>query len=150
VVADGGGEVVTLPRRDADGRLVRPPRQAAPAADRTSVAGLVRNGLFFTGEAANLAGFCMSDHLGDDHVIRDMHNIIGALSSVQSLFQLIEYRTVTRDEAIAAGAVACTATYLRHPNLVCRRACVGDRRHTCHRLVHDGRHRCLCDEEWDG
>jgi hypothetical protein len=112
------------------------------------VAGLVRNGLFFTGEAANIAGFCMSDHLGDDHVIRDMHDIIGALGTVQSVLQLLEHRAVTRDEAIAAGAVACTETYLRHPNLVCHRTFVGDRHHTCHRLAHDGLHRCACGEEW--
>lgn len=137
-----------MARRDAAGRLVRPPRQAAPAADSRSVTGMVRSGLFFTGEAANTAGFCMSDNLDDDHVIRDMHDIIGALGTVQSILQLIENRTVTRDEAIAAGAAACTATYLRHPNLVCSRTYAGDRHHTCHRLTHDGNHRCLCGEEW--
>lgn len=138
-----------MPRRDAEGRLVRPARAVAPERDLSSVAGLVRGGLFYTGEAANTAGFCMSDHLGDDHLVRDMHDMIGALDVVQSILQLIEHRVVTRDEAIAAGAAVCTETYLRHPNLVCNWNYAGDRHHTCRRLAHSEAHRCACGEEWE-
>lgn len=136
-----------MPRRTPDGKLVRPPRPPAPEPDYTTVPAMVATGLFYAGEAANTAGFCMSDYLDDEAIIRDMHNIIGALGTLQSVLQLIEHRSVTRAEAIAAGATACTTTWLRHRNLICHRNFTGDRSHTCHRLTHEGRHRCLCGEE---
>ncbi len=138
-----------MARRDANGRLTRPPRPTTPEADLTSAAGMVDQALFHTHEAANTAGFCMSDNLTNDGAVRDMHDIIGALGAAQAMLTLIRHRAVTRDEAIAAGASVCTATYLRHPNLPCSHNYDGDRRHSCRRLTHDGRHRCVCGDEWD-
>lgn len=136
-----------MARRTPDGKLVRPARRPVPTPDYTSVPAMVANGLFFTGEAANTAGFCMSDYLDDQAIIRDMHDIIGVLGAVQSVLQLIEHRSVTRDEAIAAGAATCTATRVRIP---CHMNYDGDRGHACWRLTHgeDSPHRCRCGEEW--
>ncbi len=138
-----------MPRRDADGRLIRPARSVAPAPDNTSVQGIVRGGLFFTGEAANLAGFCMSDHLDDDWVVRDMHDIIGALGAAQSTLQLLENRAVLKSEAVAAGAAVCTAADTRAYARPCLPNWRNGKRHVCDRLAHEGRHRCLCGEEWE-
>ncbi len=90
-----------MARRDAYGKLVRPPRPDAPAFDLSAVAGIVAMGLFWSVQAANVTGFCMSDHLDDEGVIRDCHDIIGHLGAIQSAFQLLEARAVLRAEVAA-------------------------------------------------
>ncbi len=87
-----------MARRDANGRLVRPARPEVPKYDLSTVAGMTAMGQFWASQAANIAGFCMSDHLDDEGVIRDCHDIIGSLAAVQSAFQLLENRAVIRTE----------------------------------------------------
>ncbi len=93
-----------MSRRDANGKLVRPPRPDVPAFDLTTVAGIVEMGRFWSGQAANIAGFCMSDHLDDEGVVRDCHDIIGNLGAIQSAFQLLEARAVLKAEVAAERA----------------------------------------------
>jgi hypothetical protein len=100
-------EVATMPKRDADGRAVRPtrPRQDFES-DLTTVEGLVQYADFYLQRAANTAAFCMNDHLQDRHVIRDMHDIIGDLGSVRNTLQLMLTRAETKVDAGVASAVA--------------------------------------------
>ncbi len=135
-----------MPRRTPDGKLIRPAREPVPETDYASVPSMVASALYFAGEVANTAGFCMSDYLDDQAIVRDMHDVMGNLGALQSLLQIIERPSVTRDEALAAGAQACTATRARH----CRSNYDGDRQHICWRLAHDGSpHRCRwCGEQW--
>jgi hypothetical protein len=86
-------------RRDAEGFAIRPPKVRQDfESDLNSVEGLVQYGLFYLHRAADTAGMCMTDHLGDERAVRDMHDIIGDLSSVMSTLQLIEARTVIRPD----------------------------------------------------
>lgn len=86
-----------MPKRDADGRLVRParPRQDFDS-DLTTVEGLVQYADFYLQRAANTAGFCMNDHLQDQHVTKDMHDIIGDLVAVRNAVQLMLTRAETK------------------------------------------------------
>lgn len=86
-----------MPKRDADGRLVRPPRPKQDfVSDFTTVEGLVRYADFYLQRAANTAAFCMNDHLDDEPLIRDMHDIIGDLASARNAVQLMLTRAETK------------------------------------------------------
>lgn len=86
-----------MPKRDADGRLVRPPRRERDFdSDLTTVEGLVQYADFYLQRAANTAAFCMNDHLQDEPLIRDMHDIIGALGSARNAVQLMLTRAETK------------------------------------------------------
>jgi hypothetical protein len=66
--------------------------------DTRTTAGLVRYGLFYADLAALVAGGCMTDHLRDERVVRDAHDIIAALGSVMTAFELLKSRAITREE----------------------------------------------------
>lgn len=85
-----------MARRDAEGNLIRPPRRTPPEYDGQTLEGLLENARFWLDRAAELSGYCMSDNLDNRGVVRDCHDIIGALSAVQSAMNLIELRAKTR------------------------------------------------------
>jgi hypothetical protein len=90
--------VAAVPKRDADGRAVRPPRAVRTFdSDLTTVEGLVQYADFYLQRAANTAAFCMNDHLQDPQVIKDMHDIIGDLDSVRNAVQLMLTRAETKE-----------------------------------------------------
>lgn len=83
-----------MPKRDADGRLTRPPRRERNFdSDFNTVEGLVQYADFYLQRAANTAAFCMGDHPQDEPLLRDMHDIIGDLASVRNTVQLMLART---------------------------------------------------------
>lgn len=58
--------------------------------DFSTVEGAVDVAQFYLHRVGNLAGMCMTDHLEDqDGVVKDMHDIIGALGAVQSALSLV-------------------------------------------------------------
>lgn len=57
--------------------------------DLTTFEGITAYAQFYVDRAANLAGMCMTDHLDDEGVVGDMHDVIGALGAVQTAFQLL-------------------------------------------------------------
>jgi hypothetical protein len=90
--------VATVPKRDADGRAVRPPRPRQDfESNLDTVEGLVQYADFYLQRAANTAASCMIDHLQDEHVIKDMHDIIGDLGAVRNAVQLMLTRAETKE-----------------------------------------------------
>lgn len=63
--------------------------------DLTTTEGMLRYARFYLNVAANIAGMCMTDHLGDEALVRDMHDVIGALGALNDTLHLIENRTKT-------------------------------------------------------
>lgn len=85
-----------MPRRDAQGRMIRPASPTPPEWDSATVESMVAWASFYLNRAAELAGYCMTDHLRDEGVIRDCHDIIGAVSAVRDVLQLLETRPDAR------------------------------------------------------
>jgi hypothetical protein len=82
LIRDEGPLLVELPAR---------PEHPKPTwnGSRTT-ADLLAYGEEMVGYLANVASECMQDNLGDEQTVRDMHDAIGALSSLRSALQLID------------------------------------------------------------
>jgi hypothetical protein len=92
--ADGAGHTdwAVLIRDEGPLRVELPARPERPKptwnGSRTT-ADLVAYGEEMVGYLAHLASETMQDNLGDQQTVRDMHDAIGALSSLRSALQLI-------------------------------------------------------------
>jgi hypothetical protein len=84
-------------RRDMDGNRIRAPRPTVTYGG-TDPAELIRYGREVLADIAHLASECMQDHLDDERVIKDMHDIIGCIGHLQSVFKLQEHRLVPKKE----------------------------------------------------
>ena len=60
--------------------------------DLTTVEGITQWARFYLNVAGNISGMCMKDHLDDDGVVRDIHDILGALGAVKDALDLIDQR----------------------------------------------------------
>lgn len=65
------------------------PRQPDFEIDLTTADGILAYTAFYVGLVGNLAGMCMTDHLGDEGIVRDMHDVIGAVGAVNSGLALL-------------------------------------------------------------
>ncbi len=88
-------------KRHPDGRIVRPPRERTPEFDLTTPDGVRAMGLFYLNRIAEITGFCMTDHLNDQTVIRDMHEINGDIGALVSTIHILHRRLT---EALAEDA----------------------------------------------
>jgi hypothetical protein len=84
-------------RRDKDGNRMRAPRPTATYGG-TELVELIRYGREVLADIAHLASECMQDHLDDEGVIKDMHDIIGCVGNQQTVFELLENRLVPKKE----------------------------------------------------
>lgn len=86
-----------MTRYDADGRRIRtvpvPPLTDFPDRDDPDyVTKLLARMTSEVHQVAHYASECMQDHLDDDSVIRDMHDIIGTVGNLQSGLSLLGRR----------------------------------------------------------
>lgn len=81
-----------MARYDADGRRVRnvPVPDVNYDIDHRDAGQLLAQAHQQLHRIGHFASECMQDHLGDEGVIRDMHDIIGAVGHLQSNLHLVE------------------------------------------------------------
>lgn len=101
-----------MPRRDAEGKLVRPPRADIPPMDSGNLDSIMNHTRFWLDRVAELAGYCMTDNLDNPGVIRDCHDIIGALSAASNGLSLAE-RKANEQRPLVDGDTACCEVCLR-------------------------------------